>query len=189
SPPAIAVSDPTILSSMADGVILVFHGKITTVAAARQTRERFDAIRRPILGVVLNGINVEDPDYTYYRNYYGSHYADPSKDEGNSRVQTVVAIEANRDVASPDKMAVVNFATTVVVPKTFFDVMLSKLAEAAGPMARLILDDHIARLGETREAFPTARLRELIDAVCQEILDHSLKTVFEKEMYKEIQSL
>ncbi len=76
SPPAIAVSDAAILSVFADGVLLVFHAKRTTEAAARQAIERLDGVRANFLGVVLNGIDLGNPDYSYYKNYYGSHYAD-----------------------------------------------------------------------------------------------------------------
>ena len=74
SPPAMAISDPVVLSRVSDGILLVFHARKTTAHVARQVKDRFDAIRAPVLGVILNGINVADPDYVYYRDYYGSGY-------------------------------------------------------------------------------------------------------------------
>ncbi len=74
SPPAIAVSDAAILSVVSDGVLLVLHGKKTTTTSVRQAVQRLDSVRAPILGVILNGIDVGNPDYAYYRHYYGSDY-------------------------------------------------------------------------------------------------------------------
>ena len=61
SPPAMAISDPVVLSGVSDGILLVFHARKTTAHVARQVKERFDAIRAPVLGVILNGINVSRP--------------------------------------------------------------------------------------------------------------------------------
>src|SRR5262249_13969380 len=97
SPPAIAVSDPAILSNVADGVILVFHAKKTTAHSARQVKEKFDAIRAPILGVILNGINVEDPDYRYYRHYYGSDYGTIVAEDGTGEGIDVAEVPATTD--------------------------------------------------------------------------------------------
>jgi hypothetical protein len=65
-----------------------------------------------------------------------------------------------------------------IVPQHFFDQMTSKLSEAVGPMAPLIIRDHIALLGESRVAFPKKRLKELVERVSQEILDDGSGTIF-----------
>jgi polysaccharide biosynthesis transport protein len=83
SPPAIAVSDAAILSVFADGVLFVFHAKKTTAAAARQAVERLDSVRATCLGVVLNGINLDNPDYSYYKHYYGTYYGGETNPPNN----------------------------------------------------------------------------------------------------------
>jgi polysaccharide biosynthesis transport protein len=83
SPPAIAVADAAILSVFADGVLLVLHAKTTTKAYARQVVERLDSVRATFLGVVLNGIDVGNPDYSYYKRYYGSYYGGETKAPNN----------------------------------------------------------------------------------------------------------
>jgi capsular exopolysaccharide synthesis family protein len=75
SPPAIAVSDAAVLSTLCDGVVLVLRGQKTTLQAARLVVERLKAARARILGVVLNGIDIRNPDYADYRSYYRSYYA------------------------------------------------------------------------------------------------------------------
>jgi succinoglycan biosynthesis transport protein ExoP len=74
SPPAIALSDAAVLSVMADGVVLVFHGRKTTTASARQLIERLDAVRAPVLGVVLNSVDLQNPNYSYY-DHYKTYYS------------------------------------------------------------------------------------------------------------------
>jgi capsular exopolysaccharide synthesis family protein len=73
SPPIIAVSDPAVLSTLSDGVVLVFHGQKTTTPSARRALERLDRIGAPVLGVILNGVDIRHPDYVDYRSYYSSY--------------------------------------------------------------------------------------------------------------------
>jgi hypothetical protein len=67
--------------------------------------------------------------------------------------------------------------------------MISKLSEAAGPMAPLIIRDHIARLGESRAAFPKNRLKELFERVSQEILDERHRKEFYRSMQGDLRGL
>jgi succinoglycan biosynthesis transport protein ExoP len=80
TPPAIAISDAVLLSVMSDGVLVVLRNQSTTTDAARHVVERLHAVGAPILGAVLNGIDVRDPDYTDYRAYYSSYYASAQRD-------------------------------------------------------------------------------------------------------------
>ena len=75
--PAIVVSDASVLSRLCDGVLLVVRGQRTTADSARRLVERLQTVRAPILGVVLNGVDIRGPDYADYRQYYNSYYASP----------------------------------------------------------------------------------------------------------------
>jgi polysaccharide biosynthesis transport protein len=79
TPPAIAISDAAVLSVLCDGVLLVVRNRNTTTDTARHVLERLQAVGSPILGVVLNGINIQDPYYADYRSYYSSYYAAAQK--------------------------------------------------------------------------------------------------------------
>jgi polysaccharide biosynthesis transport protein len=81
SPPAIAMSDAAVLSVMCDGVLLVFHGRKTTKALARKTMERLDTIRAPFLGVILNGVSLDNPNYSYYRTYSDYYHQGSNENE------------------------------------------------------------------------------------------------------------
>jgi len=71
----------------------------------------------------------------------------------------------------------------------FFDRMTHAATEAMGPMANRILGDQISALGESRHAFPQAKLAELILRVSGEILNETIRTRFQKTMIREITTL
>jgi hypothetical protein len=76
---------------------------------------------------------------------------------------------------------------TGIAPAQLFEQLTAKLSEAVGPMAPLIVQDHVALMGESFDGFPKARVKELFDRVCQEILNEDLRNRFEKSMLHEIQ--
>jgi Mrp family chromosome partitioning ATPase len=75
TPPALAISDAAVLSVLCDGVLLVLRNQSTTADSAQRVIERLQAVGARILGAVLNGINIRDPDYADYRHYYSSYHA------------------------------------------------------------------------------------------------------------------
>lgn len=75
SPPLLAFSDPLILSSLADGVILVVWGGKTAAELIRKAISHLRGIEAKILGVVLNKIDTTRHSYYYYP-YYSYYYAD-----------------------------------------------------------------------------------------------------------------
>ncbi|MEX0802793.1 MAG: polysaccharide biosynthesis tyrosine autokinase [Candidatus Binatia bacterium] len=69
SPPIVGISDAAVLSVMSDGVLLVLNGQITSTAVAQKAVERLDMVRAHLLGAILNGVDLQDPHYSYYRSY------------------------------------------------------------------------------------------------------------------------
>jgi Mrp family chromosome partitioning ATPase len=59
---------------MADGVVLVVRGQQTPKQLVKETRTRLRHARAKVLGVVLNGINMQNGDYAYYYSHYYSYY-------------------------------------------------------------------------------------------------------------------
>ena len=149
--------------------------------------DRLDAVRAPFLGVVLNGVNMDNPEYAYYRYYYGSDSAVVS-DSSEVRVATPAAPppaqkEADRkDAKWEDLETKWENLGPGTVPQAFFERMIAELYQAAGPMAPLILRDQIAAMGESKAAFPKNRLNELFELVSQEILDERLRNKFYQKM-------
>lgn len=66
SPPAIRFSDARVLSSLADVVVLVGRYGLTTRRAITRCAQMFEEVRAPLAGVVVNGIDLESPDFHYY---------------------------------------------------------------------------------------------------------------------------
>jgi len=74
TPPLMAVSETAVLASQTDGILVVISpGKLRGEVALR-TRELVDRIETPVLGAVLNGVDLNCSDYYYYYRYY--HYYD-----------------------------------------------------------------------------------------------------------------
>jgi polysaccharide biosynthesis transport protein len=75
SPPLMNVTDPVILSTMVDGVILVVHGGKSTRDVVRRARHDLDTVNAKVFGVVLNNVDLrrEGYDNYYYYRYYSAY--------------------------------------------------------------------------------------------------------------------
>jgi len=91
STPVLSVTDAVVLSVEVDGVLVVIRSGQTTKRALRRIGEIFHQVHARVLGVVLNAVNLDEPDnYHYY--YYGSKYSGKyyAKDE-EEKVQSANA--------------------------------------------------------------------------------------------------
>jgi Mrp family chromosome partitioning ATPase len=81
SPPLMNVTDPAILSTMVDGVILVVQAGRSTRDIVRRAKQDLRSVGARIFGVVLNNVDLRREgyyDYYYYRYY--SNYGDKGRD-------------------------------------------------------------------------------------------------------------
>jgi capsular exopolysaccharide synthesis family protein len=78
SPPLINVTDPVILSTMVDGVVLVVQGGRSTREVVRRARIELATANAKVFGVVLNNVNLKREGYNdyYYDRYYSSYGED-----------------------------------------------------------------------------------------------------------------
>jgi capsular exopolysaccharide synthesis family protein len=84
TPPVLAVADASILSGVADGVILLVDGEHTKRSAISQTRMQLETAGARILGVVYNNYDANQA-HGYPFHYYGSGYdAQPSNGANGS---------------------------------------------------------------------------------------------------------
>jgi len=81
SPPAISFTDAAILSTQADGVVLVAMAGKSSIHLMRQFRSRLAAIGARIYGVVLNGITAGSMEYDYYGSGYYNYYGKADTDD------------------------------------------------------------------------------------------------------------
>lgn len=70
SPPIIPLSDARILSGLSDAVILVGRHGLTTRRAITRCAQLLIEVRAPLVGVVLNDIDLNSADYHYYNYGY-----------------------------------------------------------------------------------------------------------------------
>ncbi len=75
------------------------------------------------------------------------------------------------------------------VASQFFDFMARAATEGMGPMAKLIIDDQIADLGESRDSFPQRKLDELIERVSREIFNDTMRARFLDKMEQAVSAL
>ncbi len=70
SPPVSFFTDALLISTMVDGVLMVIRGPKSPREATRHSIQSLDGVGAPLLGVVLNAVNVLSNNYSYYRHYY-----------------------------------------------------------------------------------------------------------------------
>jgi len=68
------------------------------------------------------------------------------------------------------------------VPPNFFDDITRELTEVLGPIASMVIRDHVASFGESMEKFPKVRVPELLQLISQEILDEDRKVRFRERL-------
>lgn len=81
SPPVIPVADPRILSGLVDGVVLVVKLGTTTTEAVTSVSRELEAVKAPLLGTVLNDLDIKRRGYGY-RYGYGYGYGQYSYGSG-----------------------------------------------------------------------------------------------------------
>ena len=84
SPPLVAVTDGTILSKICDGTIFVVRAFKTSKFLCRQALRSLRDVDAPLLGVVLNAVdlNKHEYSYTYYHYTYYKRQGYGRPDEG-----------------------------------------------------------------------------------------------------------
>lgn len=70
SAPIMGLADTLCLASAADGVMLVVSSGETTKMALKYATQRLRQVQAPLLGVVLNNVDLGRPEYSQDRSYY-----------------------------------------------------------------------------------------------------------------------
>lgn len=70
APPIRGLADAVILSRIVDGVVLVAASGQTGKENFRMSVRRLRQVQAPLLGIVLNRVDLESPEYAYYSAYY-----------------------------------------------------------------------------------------------------------------------
>ncbi|HEV7919476.1 MAG TPA: polysaccharide biosynthesis tyrosine autokinase [Thermoanaerobaculia bacterium] len=83
SPPVMAVTDSIVLAASADGVVLCVHGGQTPRDLVQRAAERLRQSNIPILGAILNNLDLQQYGYTFKKSYYD--YYDSEEDRGEKK--------------------------------------------------------------------------------------------------------
>jgi polysaccharide biosynthesis transport protein len=94
SPPLVAVTDAAIMSTLADGVVFVIRAFATSKHVGMQGLRALRDVDAPIIGAVLNAVDLQRSEYTYYTYY---HY----KREGYASIPTANNDEEPEHGAAP----------------------------------------------------------------------------------------
>jgi succinoglycan biosynthesis transport protein ExoP len=88
--PILGLADAMVLSRQVDGLILVASAGKTHKDNIKSSMRRMAQVRAPVLGVVLNAVDLESPDYAYYSSYYYNYESDeePESDSGKAIEKT-----------------------------------------------------------------------------------------------------
>ncbi|MGY6553008.1 MAG: GumC family protein [Wenzhouxiangella sp.] len=70
APPILGLADSLILSRQVDGVVMVVKAGETTRENFKISMKRLGQVQAPVLGLVLNAVDLENPQYAYYASYY-----------------------------------------------------------------------------------------------------------------------
>lgn len=76
TPPIGSVIDAAVVARACDGVVLVLRDGAISYRFAQRCKEQLDLTGVPVLGCVLNGVDLSSNRYygNYYGKYYGSYY-------------------------------------------------------------------------------------------------------------------
>jgi hypothetical protein len=85
-------------------------------------------------------------------------------------------------IDSPKVMSNKTDQAQETVSLEFFDRVTNELTQLIGPMASLIIRDHVEAIGESMEKFPQTRVTELLKIVSEEIPDKNRKNSFRERL-------
>ncbi|HEX8407620.1 MAG TPA: polysaccharide biosynthesis tyrosine autokinase [Thermoanaerobaculia bacterium] len=84
SPPVLAVTDAIVLAANADGVVLAVHGGKTPRELVQRSAERLRQANIPVLGALLNNLDLHQYGYTYRKSYY-DYYESADDEQARTR--------------------------------------------------------------------------------------------------------
>jgi capsular exopolysaccharide synthesis family protein len=85
SPPVMAVTDSIVLAASADGVVLCVHGGQTPRELVQRAAEKLRQSNIPVLGAILNNLDLQQYGYSFKRSYY-DYYDTEQSDGAKKRV-------------------------------------------------------------------------------------------------------
>ncbi|HJQ36558.1 MAG TPA: polysaccharide biosynthesis tyrosine autokinase [Thermoanaerobaculia bacterium] len=88
SPPVLAVTDAVVLAANADGVVLTVHGGHTPRELVQRSAERLRLSNIPVLGAILNNLDLQQYGYTYRKSYYDYYESNESAESRKQKAES-----------------------------------------------------------------------------------------------------
>jgi len=81
TPPVLPLTDAVVLTRKVDGAILVLRYHRVEIEAVLRAKERFESVDAPLLGAILNAVEISrfHSSYYYYYRYYQDYYGKEKK--------------------------------------------------------------------------------------------------------------
>jgi capsular exopolysaccharide synthesis family protein len=76
TPPIASFTDGVLVAAISDGVILVVHANECSRKVVQRSQQALLDVGAKVLGVVLNRVNLNSPDYHYNYQYYTKYQSD-----------------------------------------------------------------------------------------------------------------
>ncbi|HYK05984.1 MAG TPA: polysaccharide biosynthesis tyrosine autokinase [Thermoanaerobaculia bacterium] len=90
SPPVLAVTDAVVLAANADGVVLTVHGGQTPRELVQRSAERLRQANIPVLGALLNNLDLHQYGYTYRKGYFDYYESNNEDEQGAAQARKSV---------------------------------------------------------------------------------------------------
>ena len=87
SPPALVVTDASVLGMLADGLVIVARAGKTRMGELQATITELAQTGRPIAGLMLNRVSTRDVGYYYYYQYGRGYGAEEEQESGAPRLR------------------------------------------------------------------------------------------------------
>jgi capsular exopolysaccharide synthesis family protein len=91
SPPVMAVTDSIVLAASADGVVLCVHGGATPRDLVQRAADRLRQSNIPVLGAILNNLDLQQYGYTFKKSYYDYYDSEESDRVADAKQRTADA--------------------------------------------------------------------------------------------------
>ena len=104
-----------------------------------------------------------------------------------ARPQPVQIVTVNRSNGVTNSLTSVS--TNRTIREGFFIWLREALVDAMGPMAHIVLSEHVKLLGESSYHFPHEKIDQLVESVSYEIFDQSIRARFRQTVAAKLKNL
>ena len=73
-------------------------------------------------------------------------------------------------------------STTPTIDTRFFDYLSTEMAKAIGPVADMVIEDAVKKIGEKQERFPVSQVATLVSNLAKHIRDEEIRLGFQRSM-------